>query len=111
MNTQPTKLIRLLLSLVLAISLVTPSLANAGKGHHHKHHNGHHHKHHHGHHHYNNHGGYGYIYSQPRGYYQPYYPQPRYIYNYNNYPAPVYIPPPQTVMGIGTGNVDFMIRF
>ncbi len=104
MDTQTTKLISLLLSAVFFITLTVPSLAQAGRGHH-----GHHHKHHHGHHQYHNYGGYGYVYSQPRGYYQPYYPQPRYSYNY--YPAPVYIPPPQTIMGIGTGNMDFMIRF
>ena len=48
-----------------------------------------------------------YVYSQPPGYYQPYYPQPRYNYYNNYYPAPIYTLPPQMMMGIGTGNMDF----
>ncbi len=110
MDTRTNKLTTLAAVVLLAFALTTPSLAEAGKGRHgHGHGHGHHHRHqHHGHHHHH-HDGYGYVYSQPR-YYQPYYPQPRVNY-YNVYPAPVYVPPPQLMMGIGTGNMDFMIRF
>ncbi|MBX3616930.1 hypothetical protein [Nitrosomonas sp.] len=109
MNTRTSKLTSLLLTLCLALILATPSLAEAGRGHrgHGHHHGHHHHKHHHG----GYGGGYGYVYSQPPGYYQPYYPQPRYNYYNNYYPAPIYTLPPQMMMGIGTGNMDFMIRF
>lgn len=100
METRKTTLISLLLIILMAFALTAPTSAQADRGHGHRHH---HHGHHH-HHHYS--GGYNYIYSQPRGYYRPYYPQPQYYY-----PAPVYAPPPQMMMGINTGNVDFMIRF
>jgi hypothetical protein len=105
MKTRKSMLTGLLLALLLAFTLAAPTLAQAGRGHH-GHHN-HHHGHHHGHHHLG--GGHSYIYSQPHGYYRPYYPQPQ--YNYNYYPAPVYGLPPQMMMGIGTGNTSFMIRF
>ena len=113
MSTKITKQTSLLLISLLAIGLTIPSLVHADRGHHHRHHHGHHHHHHHNH-------VNGYVYSQPPGYYQPYYPQPQYSYNYNYYPAPVYAPapayapaplPPQMIMGINTGNVDFMLRF
>lgn len=105
MSIQTKKLTGLVLITLLTIILTAPSLAHAGRGHHHRHHHGHHHHKHHSH--FN-----GYVYSQPRGYYQPYYPQPQYNYNYNYYPpAPVYAVPPQMMMGINTGNVDFMLRF
>ena len=103
MDTRTSKLATLAAIVSLAFALTTPSLAEAGKGRH-----GHHHRHHHHGHHHHHHDGYGYVYSQPR-YYQPYYPQPQYQYNY--YPAPVYAPPPQMMMGIGSGHMDFMIRF
>lgn len=107
MDIRTIKLTNLFLTIFLALIVVTPPLAEAGRGHrdHGHHHGHHHHKHHH-------HGSYGYVYSQPWGYYQPHYPQPSYNY-YNNYyyPAPVYVPAPQLMMGIGAGNMDFMIRF
>jgi hypothetical protein len=105
MSIQTKKLTGLVLITLLTIILTAPSLAHADRGHHRGHHHGHHHHKHHSH--FN-----GYVYSQPRGYYQPYYPQPQYNYNYNYYPpAPVYAVPPQMMMGINTGNVDFMLRF
>ena len=109
MKTKKTMLTSFFVMVLLAITLATPTLAQAGRGHHRGHgHHGHHHHHHHQHSHHQPHlGGYNMIYSQPRVYYgQPYYPQPR-----NYYPAPVYSYPPNGVMGIGTGNMDFMIRF
>jgi hypothetical protein len=102
MKTRKTMLTGL--ALLLAFILAAPALVQAGRGHHGHHHHGH--GHHHGHHHHHLGGGY---YAQPRGYYRPYYPQPQ--YNYNYYPAPVYGFPPQMMMGIGTGNTSFMIRF
>lgn len=109
MSTQTKKLAGLVLITSLTIGLAIPSLAQAGRGHHGHGHRGHHH----GHHHHKHHSHFnGYVYSQPRGYYQPYYPQPQYNYNYSYYPpAPVYAVPPQMMMGINTGNVDFMLRF
>lgn len=111
METKKTILIGLLSTLLLAFVLAAPTLAQAGRGHHghghHHNHHGHHHGHHHKHHYIG--GGYNYIYSQPRGYYRPYYPQPQ--YNYNYYPAPVYGIPPQMMMGISTGDASFMLRF
>lgn len=110
METKKTIWTGLLTTLLLACVLTVPTLAQAGRGHHgHGHHHGHHHKHHH------MDGGYNYVYSQPRGYYRPYYPQPQ----YNYYPAPVYGPvyapvytiPPQMMMGISTGDAGFMLRF
>ncbi|MBS0422854.1 MAG: hypothetical protein JSR71_00105 [Proteobacteria bacterium] len=104
MSTQTKKLTGLVLITLLAINMAAPSLARADRGHHHRHH----------HHNHSN----GYVYSQQPRYYQPYYPQPQYSYNY--YPAPVYAPapvyvpaplPPQMIMGINTGNMDFMLRF
>lgn len=101
METRKIKLSSLMLAVCLAVTLATPSLAQAGRGHHRHHH--HHHDHgHHRHQHFIG-GGYNYGYSQPRGYYPP--------AQYNYYPAPVYVVPPQMMMGIGTGNMDFMIRF
>ncbi|QOJ23997.1 MAG: hypothetical protein HRU78_10355 [Gammaproteobacteria bacterium] len=105
MSTTTKKLTSLAAIALLSVNLAAPSLAHADRGHHHRHHHGHHHHKHHSH--FN-----GYVYSQPRGYYQPYYPQPQYSYNYSYYPpAPVYAVPPQMMMGINTGNVDFMLRF
>lgn len=103
MGIQTTKMTNFLSIVLLAICLATPSLAQAGRGH-----RGHGHDRHHGHHHLKHHNHFnGYGYSQPRGYYRPYYPQPQ----YNHYPAPVYVPPPQMMMGIGGGHMDFMLRF
>ncbi|SFF18600.1 hypothetical protein [Nitrosomonas sp. Nm166] len=110
MRTTKTMLPRLFLMMLLMFTLAAPTLAQAGRGHHghgHGHHHGHHH---HGHrHHQHHHVGYHFIYNQPRVYFsQPYFPRPR----YNYYPsAPVYGYPPNVMMGIGTGNMDFMIRF
>lgn len=105
MSTTTKKLTGLAVIALLSVNLAAPSLAHADRGHHHRHHHGHHHHKHHNH--FN-----GYVYSQPRGYYQPYYPQPQYNYNYSYYPpAPVYAVPPQMMMGINTGNMDFMLRF
>jgi len=106
MKTQKTMLPSLLIMVLLAFTLAAPTLAQAGRGHHGRHNHGHHH-----HKHHNHSNGYTYIYSQPRGYNQPYYSQPRYNYNYNYYPAPVYAPPPHMMMGINTGNASFMLRF
>lgn len=107
MKTKKTMLPSLLIIVLLAITLAAPPLAQAGRGHH-----GHGHGHHrHGLHHQKNHNhlnGYNYIYSQPRGYNRPYYPQPRYNYYY---PAPVYGTPSHGMMGIDTGNASFMLRF
>ena len=103
METKRIKLSGLMLAVCLAVTLAAPSLAQAGRGHHR-----HHHHHDHGHHRHHQHfigGGDNYGYSQPRGYYPPA------QYNYNYYPAPVYVVPPQMMMGINTGNMDFMIRF
>ena len=107
MKTKKTMLTNLFVIVLLAFTLAAPTLAQAGRGHHRGHgHHGHHHHHHQHSHHQHHLGGYNMIYSQPRVYYnRPYYPQPR-----NYYPAPVYYPP-NGVMGIGTGNMDFMIRF
>lgn len=107
MRTKKAILIGFLLMMLVGLILVVPTSAQAGRGHGHGHHRhgGHGH-----HHHYHHHpGGYNFVYTQPRVYYnQPYYPQPR----YNYYPAvPVYGYPPNVMMGIGTGNMDFMIRF
>lgn len=108
METKKTIWTGLLTTLLLAFVLTVPTLAQASRGHHGHHRHGHHH---HGHHQQHHHmgGGYNYIYSQPRAYYRPYYPQPRY------YPAPVYGPvygiPPQMMMGISTGDASFMLRF
>lgn len=96
MDTRTKKLTSMFLIVLLALTLTAPTLAEAGRKHHH---HGHHHHHHH-------HGGYSYIYSQPPGYYRPYYPQPQYYY-----PAPVYAVPPQVIMGVDTGHASFMIRF
>lgn len=102
METRKIKLSGLILALCLAVTLAAPSLAQAGRGHHR-----HHHHHDHGHHRHQHFigGGYNYGYSQPRGYYPPA------QYHYTYYPAPVYVVPPQMMMGIGTGSMDFMIRF
>lgn len=109
MRTKKTRLASFLFFALLGLTLAIPTLAQAGRGHHgHGHH--HHGYHHHGHHHHHISGGYNYMYSQPRSYYRTYYPQPR-SYNYNYYSAPVYGLPPQMMMGIGSGNMDFMIRF
>ena len=92
MKTKKTMLTSLFVMVLLAFTLATPTLAQAGRGHHRGHgHHGHH-QHHHKHSHHQHHlGGYNMIYSQPRVYYnRPYYPQPR--YNYNS--APVYGYPP-----------------
>lgn len=109
MKTKKTMLPSLLIMGLLAFTLAAPTLAQAGRGHHG---HGHGHDHHrHGHHHQKHHNhfkGYNYIYSQPRGYNRPYYPQPRYNYYY---PAPVYGAPPHGMMGIDTGNASFMLRF
>lgn len=113
MRTKKAMRVSFLFMALLGLILAMPTLAQAGRGHHgHGHHHGHRHHghHHHGHHHHHIGSGYGYIYGQPRSYYRPYYPQPR-SYNYNYYPAPVYGLPPQMMMGIGSGNMDFMIRF
>ena len=112
MKTTRTMLTSLLGMMLLVFALATPPVAQAGRGHHGHGHGHHHHGHHHHgqrHHHDHNLGGYHFIYSQPRVYYsQPYFPQPR----YNYYPSvPVYGYPPNVMMGIGTGNMDFMIRF
>lgn len=110
MRTRKTMLASCLFMMLLGLTLTVPTLAQAGRGHHHHHGHGHHHHHHHDHGHHHHHlGGYNFVYTQPRVYYsQPYYPQPRYSY----YPAvPVYSYPPNVMMGIGTGNMDFMIRF
>ena len=98
-----TMLASLLIMVLLAFTLAAPTLAQAGRGHHGHHRHGHHHQKHH-----NHLNGYNYIYSQPRGYNRPYYPQPRYNYYY---PAPVYGAPPHGMMGIDTGNASFMLRF
>lgn len=105
MKTRNSTRTYVLLSL-MAFTLMSPVLAEAGRGHHHgHHHHGHHHGHHH--HHHQHAGGYGYVYSQPPQVYinQPYYAQPRY------YPAPVYSYPPSMFLGIDTGNASFMLRY
>lgn len=98
-----TMLTSLLIMVLLAFTLAAPTLAQAGRGHH-----GHHRRGHHSHKHHNHFNGNNYIYSQPRGYNRPHYPQPRYNYYY---PAPVYGAPPHGMMGIDTGNPSFMLRF
>ena len=105
MDIRTSKLTNLFLMVFLALVLIATTLAEAGRGHRgHGHHHGHHHKHHH-------HEGYRFAYSDTRCYYQPYYPQARYDYYNHYYPVPVYVPPPQLMMGIGSRNMDFMIRF
>ena len=110
MNIHTQKITGVAAVMMMAINLAVPSLVHADRGHHHhKHHHGHHHRHHHHDHHHYNHVD-AYLYSQPRGYYQQYYPQPQYNYSYYP-PAQVYAMPPQMMMGINTGNMDFMLRF
>ena len=100
-----TLLASLLIMVLLAFTLAAPTLAQAGRGHHG---HGHHRHSHHSHKHHNHFNGNNYIYSQPRGYNRPHYPQPRYNYYY---PAPVYGAPPHGRMDIDTGNASFMLRF
>jgi len=112
MDIKTKKWIGLASTVFLTISLATPSLVQADKGHHG--HHGHHHEHHnhHSHHDHRHSDRYVRIYSQPPVYYQQHYPQPQHNYNYNYYPpAPVYVVPPQVNMGINTRNIDFMLRF
>ncbi|HRB97336.1 MAG TPA: hypothetical protein PKY67_06455 [Nitrosomonas sp.] len=111
MKPKENKLVSLLLTAALGLTLTVPTLAQAGGGHHR---HGHHH-HDHGHHHHHRHshqphmGGYNIIYNQPRAYYnQAYYPQP----SYNYYPpVPVYAYPPSVMLGIDTGDASFMLRY
>ncbi|HQU97603.1 MAG TPA: hypothetical protein PLV19_01695 [Nitrosomonas sp.] len=87
---------------LIALTLITPTLAQAGRGHHHGHHHGHRHHHHHNHH------LNGYMmYNQPRIQYRSYYPQP----SYNYYPAPVYVQPPMLGGSINYGGASFVIGF
>ena len=109
MKTTKTTFARVFATLLLAFVLAAPTLAQAGRGHHHhghhEHHQGHrHHSHHHGHHHSHHLNGYM-MYNQPRIQYRSYYPQP----SYNYYPAPIYIQP--SMLGISTGCATFMIGF
>lgn len=119
MNTTTRNLTGLALITFLAVNLAVPSLAQAGRGGH-DHDHGHRHHHHHDHHDHHRHSrGYVQIYNQSPAYIQPQYgyyqpapvyvapPPPVYIA-----PAPVYMaPPPRVMMGINTGNVDFMLRY
>ncbi len=117
MRTTHKTLVSLIVMALLAITLVTPTLAEAGRGHHHGHghHQGHrhNHQHQHGHHHHRHHMDGYYIYNQPRGYYRPnYYPRPRTHLNYYSLPAyPAYGFPPNVMMGIDTGGAGFMLRY
>lgn len=121
MSIKTKSLTGLALVTLLAVNLMTPSLVHAGKGagkgHHHHRHYQHQYQHQH-HHYYGRHdhrrhsGGHVHIYNQvPPAYYRQYYPQPQQYGYYPPVPAPVYVVPPQMMMGINTGKVDFMLRF
>ena len=105
MKTTKTKFVCVFATLLLAFVLAAPTLAQAGRGHHHHGHHEHHQGHrHHGHHHSHHLNGYM-MYNQPRIQYRSYYPQP----SYNYYPVPIYIQP--SMLGISAGGATFMIGF
>jgi len=111
MSTKIKNLTGLALITLLTVNLMTPSLVHAGKGASRGHH-GHQHRHYDRHDHRRHSGGHIHIYNQaPPAYYRQYYPQPRQYGYYPPVPAPVYVVPPQRMMGINTGRVDFMLRF
>jgi len=101
MKTTKTMFARFFAVSLIALTLATPTLVQAGRGHHHGHHHGHRH---------HNHHLNGYMmYNQPRIQYRSYYPQP----SYNYYPAPVYVQPSMIGGGInyGGGGAAFVIGF
>lgn len=111
MNIKIKNLTGLALITLLTVNLMAPSLVYAGKGanrgyagH------GQHHRYYDRHHDHRRHSGrHMRIYNRAPAYYQQYYPQPQ---QYGYYPpAPVYVVPPQIMMGINTGRMDFMLRF
>lgn len=115
MKTATKTLTSIPAALLLAITLATPTLTEAGRGHHghrHSHHHHHDHHRHHGHHHHRHHmDGYNGMYYQPRGYSRSYYSTPRNSLNYYSLPAyPVY-GAPNVMMGIDTGSAGFMLRY
>jgi len=111
-QTKTRNLTGLILTGLLTASLTMSSIAHADRGHrHHRHHDHHRHHHHDRHDHHRHSGGHVHIYNQAPAYYRQNYPQPQQYGYYPPVPAPVYVVPPQMMMGINTGRVDFMLRF
>lgn len=101
---------------LLAITMMTPAITEAGRGghghhgHHGHHHHHDHHRHHHGHHHHHM-DGYNGMYYQPRGYYRSYYSTPRNSLNYYSLPAYPTYGAPNVFMGYRYGGAEFILRY
>ncbi|MDV6344602.1 hypothetical protein [Nitrosomonas sp. Is37] len=105
-RTKMNSSVKLLSAMLLSVTLATPMVVEAGRGHHHHHHRHHHHDHHrhhhHDHHRHHQHHQHHHHNTQNIYYNQPYYPP---VYGGGYYrPAPG-----NFFLGVNTGNVGLML--